>query len=177
MWSRSLSSCLRASVALMVVIADLLIRTGKRTSMGVRSQVRRVVANAQRITRERSEPARSACSVCAASQVLRTEPAVLGDPRQHPWADLIAIVKGEDEVGPAGTGKDAMRAGLALDRPANPKKGRENELGSGARPVAHAAAKEMFRNSRPASWFSRRSATTRNASACTRAMASSWLAP
>jgi hypothetical protein len=44
---------------------------------------------------------------------------VLGDSREHAWADLLAFMKGEDEVRPAISVKGHMGARLALDLPAN----------------------------------------------------------
>ena len=119
--------------------------------------------------------ARCACSAC--SQPHRSSgvsplcsamrATILGLISSRSW-------KAKTRLGQPGRGEDLVRAGLALDRPADAQKCGEDELGAGAGPVAHAAAKEMFRYSRPASSFSSRSATTRRASACTRAMASSW---
>ena len=51
-------------------------------------------------------------------EVVRGEPGLAGDLRQHVWADLFVIVKGENEIRPPGTSERAMRAGLALQRPA-----------------------------------------------------------
>ena len=106
-------------------------------------------------------------------QVFGAQAAVFGDASQHARPNLVAIVESEDQVGPAGTGQDAMGARLALDDPAYPQQCGQNRLGVGAGPVGHAALKEMSSISRPASSCSRRSATTRSASAWTRAIASS----
>jgi len=38
-------------------------------------------------------------------------------PREHARADIDSVVKGKDEVRPAGPGKDSVRTGLALDGP------------------------------------------------------------
>jgi hypothetical protein len=38
-------------------------------------------------------------------QILRSEAGVFRDAREHLWADLIIIVKGEHEVGPIGAPK------------------------------------------------------------------------
>ena len=85
------------------------------------------------------------------SQVLGAKTAVLCDPCQHSRTDLFAVVEGEDEVRPAWSAEDAVGSGLALEGSADAQQSGENELSAGARPLAHAAAKEMFRNSRPAS--------------------------
>ena len=50
-------------------------------------------------------------------EVFWREPRVLGDSRQHPWTDLFAVVKREDEIGPALAGQRAVGAGLAFDLP------------------------------------------------------------
>ncbi len=61
-------------------------------------------------------------------------------------------------TGPRGVGRCVSRYA-----PADAKQSGENELCARTRPVTHAAAKVMFRSSRPASSYSRRSATTRRA--------------
>ena len=53
-------------------------------------------------------------------------------------ADLFAIMKCENVVGPTDPGKNAMRgAGLPFDRPTNAKQGSEDLTGFGRRPTAH----------------------------------------
>lgn len=54
---------------------------------------------------------------------------MLGDAGQHARTDLVTVVEGEDEVGPARPGEDAVGAGLPLDRPADAEQGGEDELG------------------------------------------------
>ncbi len=79
------------------------------------------------------------------SQVLRTQPAVLGETRQHARADLVPIMEREDKVGPARTGQHLVRTGLTPDGPADAKERGENDTRPSAGPVAHAAQKEMLR--------------------------------
>jgi hypothetical protein len=42
------------------------------------------------------------------SQILGAETGVLGDASKHPGTDLLIIVKGEDEVRPAGSAQGSM---------------------------------------------------------------------
>lgn len=49
-----------------------------------------------------------------ALQILRTQPAVLADARQHAWPNLLTIVKRENQVWPGGTRQDLVRAGCRL---------------------------------------------------------------
>ncbi len=46
-------------------------------------------------------------------QILRSEAGVFRDAREHLWADLIIIVKGEHEVGPAGTRPECSGSQIA----------------------------------------------------------------
>ena len=78
-------------------------------------------------------------------EVLGAQPAVLGETRQHTRAEFLPVVEREDEVRPTGTSEHLVRTGLALDGPTDAKKCGENETGSSAGPVAHAALKEMLR--------------------------------
>jgi hypothetical protein len=78
-------------------------------------------------------------------EICRTQPAVLGETREHPRAEFLPVVEREDEVRPAGTSEHLVRAGLALDGPTDAKKCGENEADSSAGPFAHAALKEMLR--------------------------------
>lgn len=48
-------------------------------------------------------------------EVFRGEVSVLADASQHPGSDLIAIMKGEDEIRPAGATENLVRSSLALD--------------------------------------------------------------
>ncbi len=98
-------------------------------------------------------------------EVLGTQPAVLGETREHPRAQFLPVMECEDHVRPTRTSEHLVRAGLALDGPTDAKKCGENEASSSAGPVAHAALKEMLRKLLPASSCSRRSATTRSARA------------
>src|SRR5262245_51702500 len=103
--------------------------------------------------------------MAARSQVLGPETRVLRDAGQHARSDLLGVMEGEDEVGRPRTRKDTVRARLPLRRPSDTHQGCEYPLSPGARPARHAALKEMSMSSGPASPCSRRSATTRSASA------------
>jgi hypothetical protein len=54
---------------------------------------------------------------------------VLGDAGEHAGADLLAIVEGENHIGPSGPGKNAVGASLPLHCPADPPQGRKNTPG------------------------------------------------
>ena len=56
------------------------------------------------------------------------ESRVLGHASQHLRTNLIFIMKGENHIGPTRSGKDFVRAGFALDRPANAQKRGKNTL-------------------------------------------------
>jgi hypothetical protein len=43
------------------------------------------------------------------TKIFRAETGVLGQPREHPRADLFVIVKGEHDIGPALAGKRSVR--------------------------------------------------------------------
>jgi hypothetical protein len=45
---------------------------------------------------------------------------MLSDASEHLGADLFAVMKGEDKIGPAIALQRSMRAGLALKLPPNP---------------------------------------------------------
>src|ERR687885_640758 len=72
-------------------------------------------------------------------QVIGRESGRARDTREHPRADLIAVVEGEDDVRPTRTLQHAMRSSHPLDRPANPQQRREDSTCARGRPSAHAA--------------------------------------
>jgi hypothetical protein len=113
----------------------------------------------------------------AHSKILRRQTSALCDSGEHAWPDLFVLVEREHEIGPALTGEGAVRARLSFHAPANPKERRQNSLGASAGPARQAALNEMSRRSGPASPCSSLSATTRSASAWTRAWASAGDAP
>jgi hypothetical protein len=98
-------------------------------------------------------------------QIIGFKPGMLGYASQHLRTDLIFIMKGENHIGPTGTGKDLVRTGFAFDTPPDTEQRSENALGFGCRPLAHAAAKVMLTNSGALSLCSSRSASTRKARA------------
>src|SRR5690606_10007434 len=105
------------------------------------------------------------CETAIASQVLRPQAGPLRDAREHPRADLLAIVKGKDETGRAGAGQGAMGTALPFGRPADAQERREHATRPGRRPV-HATTAKTPSMGGIASPFSRRSARIRRASAC-----------
>ena len=114
----------------------------------------------------------------ALSEVLRPQTRPASNSGQHPWTDLLAIVKGENKVGPSGASQNPMgSSGLPLDLPADPQQGRQDQPGLPRAPLAHAATENTSTNSGIASPCSRRSAITRNAKAFTFAKASSCVCP
>ena len=52
------------------------------------------------------------------SEISRRQPSPLRDPGDHAGADLLVVVEREDDICPAGTRQDAVRADLPLERPA-----------------------------------------------------------
>ena len=62
------------------------------------------------------------------SHILRSQPSPSRYPRQHVRANLLSVMKGEDEVRPALTSQNPMRAaGLALDIPPDSEQGGQNQ--------------------------------------------------
>jgi hypothetical protein len=53
---------------------------------------------------------------------------VLGNASQHPRPNFIFIMKLEDDIGPTRSRKDLVRAGFALDSPADTNERGENSL-------------------------------------------------
>ena len=82
----------------------------------------------------------------AGSQVLRSQPGALRDPRQHTRPDLLVLVKGKHEIGPPCERERPVGARLPLHNPPDPQEGCQHPSSTGARPRAHAAAKEMLRS-------------------------------
>ena len=112
------------------------------------------------------------------SHILRSQPSPSRYPRQHVRANLLSVMKGEDEVRPALTSQNPMRAaGLALDIPPDSEQGGQNQPCLSGPPLAHAATEKTSLNSGIVSPCSNRSASTRRANAFTRATASSRLVP
>src|SRR3990172_7741791 len=93
---------------------------------------------------DRESPRRTRISDGAAEpdcplQILGPEPRALGDAGEHAGADLLVVAEGEDEVGPAEAGEDAVGARLAFEAPARAEQGGKHPPGPGAGPGAHAA--------------------------------------
>jgi hypothetical protein len=84
-------------------------------------------------------------------EVTRRQSCALRDASQHAGANLLALMKREDEIRPAWPREGPMRAGLTLDDPADAQQRRKDLLGPTAGPVAHAARKEISRSWGPAS--------------------------
>ena len=73
------------------------------------------------------------------SEIIRSETGPTGNSSEHSGPDLVLIMKGKNEIGPAATRQGAMRAGFALDLPAEAQQGPKEEPGFGGRPLTHAA--------------------------------------
>lgn len=116
-------------------------------------------------------------SSTAASKITWSQPCAFGDSSEHPGPDLVRIMKRVNEVRPVVTREDSMRAGLALDRSTDSEQRGEHSRRASTRPRTHAAANVIVANSGLSSPCSRRSATTRSARACARAVASACVAP
>jgi hypothetical protein len=46
------------------------------------------------------------------SEIFRPQASPLGDPRRHPWPDLVLVVEGKLEIRPTGPGQRAVRTVL-----------------------------------------------------------------
>src|SRR6266699_3654330 len=112
------------------------------------------------------------------SQVFWPETGTLGYAGQHPRANFVAIVGGEHEIGSVWACEHRMGpADMRLVGPANAPHGREPPAGFGGRPLAHATTAKTSLIAGTGSPCSRRSAKTRSAKTCARAMASSRVCP
>ena len=67
----------------------------------------------------------------------QTQTASASQTRQHPGANLIVVMKGEDEVRPAFPGKRAVRSALPFEPPADPHEGGEHPSRLAGRPSTH----------------------------------------
>jgi hypothetical protein len=52
-------------------------------------------------------------------EIVRYEAGLSADASKHPGANLLAVMKGKDDIRPIGTLQNAMRAGGTLDPPAD----------------------------------------------------------
>ena len=111
------------------------------------------------------------------SHVFRFQPRALRNTREHSRTDLFAVMEREDEIGPTGTRKGFVRAGLALENPSDSIKSGDDLPGLARRPRRHVAAIPIEMECGLASSCSRRSASTRSASTSAFAIASSAVAP
>lgn len=102
---------------------------------------------------------------------------MFGDASEHARADFLAIVERKDEIRRSGFLQGLVRAGLALDSPADLAKGSKDSFGLYGRPITHATASVMRIAEGAASLCSRRSARTRSAKTSALAMASFEDAP
>ena len=64
-------------------------------------------------------------------EIIRGQPSLAGDLRQHDRADLGVIVKGEDIFRPARAPQRAMRTALPFETPPDPQQGAINPAGWG----------------------------------------------
>ncbi len=92
----------------------------------------------------------------------RLDPCVLGNPRQHARADLVAVVEREHNIGPAIAFEREMRAALAFHAPADALQCGEHAPCLMA--TTHAPGSEMLTATGLLSPSSSRSASTRRAS-------------
>lgn len=88
-----------------------------------------------------------------------------GNPGEHLRPDLFVVVKREGDIGPAVAAEGAVGSGLAFEVPAGLEESSQDVARLRRRPVTHAARKLTLSNSAGASACSKRSASTRRASA------------
>src|SRR5438105_15929074 len=69
------------------------------------------------------------------SKIFRPQSGPLRDASEHPGSDLLTIVKGDNEIGPARTLQSPMRARLSLRGPSEALERGENLPRSHARPI------------------------------------------
>ena len=115
-------------------------------------------------------------AISRSSKVLRSQARATRDAGEHAWPDLVCIVEGEDEIGPAFTRENPVRSGRPLHGPPNAKQRSEDQPCLRGRPDAHAASKRSV-TCGIASPCSKRSARTRSASTSALANASSRVEP
>ena len=77
--------------------------------------------------------------ILPAGQVVGPETRVLGDAREHLWADFFAIVKGEHDVSPTLTPEGTVRTRLPSNLPTDAKNCSKDSARFRGRPPAHAA--------------------------------------
>src|SRR5688572_3488028 len=77
------------------------------------------------------------------SEILGLQSRALGDSSEHLRSDILAVVKREDDIGPAWPGESLVRPGLSHKRPTNPVQRGKDARGPGRRPYAHATTIEM----------------------------------
>lgn len=87
------------------------------------------------------------------------------DPGQHAWSYLFFIVEREHDIGRTFPSQNFVRTRLTFDGPTDSEQSSEDPRRASTRPRGHAAANVIVVNSGLASPCSRRSATTRRASA------------
>ena len=110
-------------------------------------------------------------------QIFDVQSRTFRDARKHPRSNFFAVVESENVVGPPLPCKDTVRTGSSLDSPAYPQQSSQYSGAPRAGPLTHAALNEILSGSGPASPCSRRSASTRSASAWTLATACSEVVP
>jgi hypothetical protein len=100
-------------------------------------------------------------------QVLGTQPSVSGNSRQHDGSDLVAVMEGSREAGPAWPNESAVGAGGPGYLPSGAKESGQDTAGLARWPAAHAAAtaKDTSTGSDGTSPCSSLSAKTRRARA------------
>ena len=81
-------------------------------------------------------------------EVVGRESSPLSDALQHFWADLVAVVEGEEKVRPACALEQPVRAGTAGVLPANAQASGQHAPGLGGAPVQAAVKLMLSRSSR-----------------------------
>ena len=138
-----------AYIDLKARLATGLRERGRRRSLTQGDLARRLQSSQSRIAgTSRSELSRiiSARSPVVAHRSSGRSPGPLRYPCQHAWSDLLILVKGEHDIGPTRAGQRPMGARLTLYRPPDPQESCQHPSSTGARPRAHATAKEMLRS-------------------------------
>jgi len=115
--------------------------------------------------------------VAPLSKILWFQSRIPSDARHHLGADLIALVKSENIIGPPLSAQNFMRSGLAFDRPADVLQSAQDKPRLARSPPAHAATVKTASSSGASSPFSTRSARIRKTRASTFDTASSRLEP
>jgi len=97
------------------------------------------------------EPGKASRMGRARLEVLRSQARVSCNPREHAGPYLVTVVEGEDHVGLTKASEHLVRARSALDLPADAEQRGRHKARPRARPLRHAALKEMSSRERSVS--------------------------